>query len=89
MNRVYKIIWSKVKNCYVVTSELAKRHSKGGTRIRQGICGILVTAGFLAGLLPAVTVYADYTGGLVIDGYYTNNQGRTYIIGSNILLAPG
>ena len=26
MNRIYKLIWSKVKNCYVVTSELAKNH---------------------------------------------------------------
>lgn len=24
MNRVYKIVWSKAKNAYVVTSELAK-----------------------------------------------------------------
>ena len=31
MNRIYKLIWSKVKNCYVVTSELAKNHGKSGT----------------------------------------------------------
>ena len=29
MNKIYKVIWSKVKGCYVVVSELAKRHSKG------------------------------------------------------------
>ena len=29
MNKIYKVIWSKVKACYVVVSELAKRHSKG------------------------------------------------------------
>lgn len=28
MNKIYKIIWSKVKNCYVVVSELAKNHIK-------------------------------------------------------------
>lgn len=28
MNKSYKVIWSKVRNCYVVVSELAKRHSK-------------------------------------------------------------
>ena len=29
MNRVYKVIWSKAKHCYVVTSEIAKSHTKG------------------------------------------------------------
>ena len=28
MNKVYKVIWSKVRNCYVVVSELAKRNGK-------------------------------------------------------------
>ena len=28
MNKVYKVIWSKVKNCYVVVSELAKSKCK-------------------------------------------------------------
>ena len=28
MNRIYKIVWSKAKNAYVVTSELAKNHKK-------------------------------------------------------------
>ena len=28
MNRIYKVVWSKAKNCYVVASELAKRHTK-------------------------------------------------------------
>ena len=28
MNKIYKVIWSKAKNCYVVASELAKNSSK-------------------------------------------------------------
>ena len=28
MNKIYKLIWSKVKNCYVVASELAKAYTK-------------------------------------------------------------
>ena len=28
MNNIYKVIWSKAKNCYVVVSELAKRNGK-------------------------------------------------------------
>ena len=45
MNKIYKVIWSKVKNCYVVTSELAKSHGKGGTaRCRSSAGNVLVTA---------------------------------------------
>ena len=45
MNKIYKVIWSKVKNCYVVTSELAKSHGKGGTaRCRSSVGNVLVTA---------------------------------------------
>ena len=25
MNKIYRVIWSKVRNCYVVVSEFAKR----------------------------------------------------------------
>ena len=28
MNKIYKIVWSKVKHCYVVASELVKSHTK-------------------------------------------------------------
>ena len=37
MNRVYKIVWSKAKNAYVVTSELAKNHTKNasGKMVKQ------------------------------------------------------
>ena len=31
MNRIYKIVWSKAKNAYVVTSELAKNHTKNAS----------------------------------------------------------
>ena len=46
MNRIYKLIWSKVKNCYVVTSELAKSHTKGcsGKRIGRVLAAGLVAA---------------------------------------------
>ena len=27
MNKVFKVIWNKSKNCYVVVSELAKNNS--------------------------------------------------------------
>lgn len=30
MNKVYKVIWSHVKHCYVVVSEVAKSYQGGG-----------------------------------------------------------
>ena len=53
MNKIYKLIWSKVKNCYVVASELAKSHTKSnGARSARSLtaraaCGIVLGA-FLA-----------------------------------------
>lgn len=31
MNNIYKVIWSKAKNCYVVASEIARSHTKPAT----------------------------------------------------------
>ncbi len=32
MNKIFKVIWSKTKGCYVVVSEIAKNQSKSGKR---------------------------------------------------------
>ena len=31
MNKIFKVIWSKTRNCYVVASELAKGHTKAAS----------------------------------------------------------
>lgn len=31
MNNIYKVIWSKAKNCYVVVSEIARAHTKSAS----------------------------------------------------------
>ncbi len=39
MNKIYKVIYSKVRNCYIVVSELAKSHDDGHVRrSRSGCC---------------------------------------------------
>ena len=56
MNKIYKVIWSKVRNCYIVVSELAKSHdSAHGTRSRSGcarkaavLAAFVLTTSFLA-----------------------------------------
>ena len=37
MNKIYRIIWSKAKNCYVVASEFAKSHTKAP----QGVASLM------------------------------------------------
>ena len=32
MNKIFKVVWSKVKNCYVVVSELAKNVISGSIK---------------------------------------------------------
>ena len=43
MNKIYKVIWSKAKHCYVVASELAKRNGKSAQKAVVGavIAGVL------------------------------------------------
>ena len=51
MNRVYKVIWSKAKHCYVVTSEIAKGHTKGettGKGLKKLAAAMLVAAALLS-----------------------------------------
>ena len=36
MNKIYKIIWSKTRNCYVAVSEIAKRNGKSCTSVNCG-----------------------------------------------------
>ena len=67
MNKIYKVIWNRVKNCYVVVSEIAKREGKsgavqGGTFLRAMIISSLCMGA--AFLLPAESVRADFMGSL-------------------------
>ena len=57
MNKIYKLVWSKVRNCYVVTSELAKSHSKSKSGRNAIMRGMLVAA--VLGLLPVSGLAAD------------------------------
>ena len=36
MNKIYKVIWSKVRNCYVAVGEIAKRNGKSCTSVNCG-----------------------------------------------------
>ncbi len=62
MNRIYKVIWPKVKNCYVVTSELAKGHTKGcsGKRVGRLLAVGAVVAGLMLPMGDAEAISTSY-----------------------------
>ena len=60
MNKVYKVVWSKVKNTYVVASELAKSHTKAP---KSGVIGWTLVCGVLAGVLSTGMVMPVFAAG--------------------------
>lgn len=42
MNRIYKVVWSQVKNCYTVVSEISNSHIRGRNRSRMGAAMLAV-----------------------------------------------
>ena len=71
MNRVYKVIYSKARQCYMVVSELAKRNQKNSqtsTDHKTPALARVITATIAAGALmwgsaPGVSWAADTTPG--------------------------
>lgn len=59
MNHIYKVIWSKAKHAYVVTSEVAKSHAKGAsakavkTALAAAVGMSLFVGGYTANAAPA------------------------------------
>ena len=65
MNKIFKVIWNKARNCYVVTSEIAKSHSKtkSETSKNRGYTLISTLAVlFLTGCVPVFAAVTDDLG---------------------------
>ena len=82
MNKIFKVIWSKSKQCYVVVSELAK-NTTGKKKI--------VVASIFAALMAGQAIQVDASGeigntnkkgALLINGHVSNSGGRPYQYGS-------
>ena len=78
MNRIYKVVWSKAKGCYVVVSELAKQNGKnkyGQTGETTGLLSALLCALMLTGSAlfwpMEVSAGTQYGDGTWADGYNT------------------
>ena len=62
MNKVYKVIWSKVRNCYMVVSEIAKRNGKCSSSLNKKIIASFLAAGLVTAL-PIRLEAASFNGG--------------------------
>ena len=77
MNRIYKVIWNRVKNCYVVVSEIANNHGKingrSTTCVGTLLCVLALVGGTLSPLNTANAVNPAGTGAGVSWGNGTNS----------------
>lgn len=85
MNNIYKVIWSKAKNCYVVASEIARSHTKsasGSEKIggvtRRSLLASLMALSLLCGGLGVASavdvVHVDESASGGIAGVYTTTK---------------
>ena len=91
MNKIYKVVWSKVRNAYVVVSELARRNSKTKSqhtaRVSHSLLSLAVLTSLAVGgtLLNPMSVEAANSWGARTN--FDNNT--TSVGGNNISRADG
>ena len=59
MNKIYKVVWNKARNCYVVASEFAKNQGKASSAKR--ILAVLLAAGSIGGTISSVQAANNIT----------------------------
>lgn len=74
MNKIYKVVWSKVRNCYVVVSELAKRNMRNTRSI--------VTCGKNKGIVAFCTAILCSFGGVAWAADTTPGAGSGVAVGT-------
>lgn len=87
MNKIYKVIYSKVRHCYVVVSEIARNQGKAHSShssLAGGTCVLALTLGFLLGA-PGTVQAADLDNGA--SAYYDDKGNLT--IGDPKTVAEG
>ena len=85
MNRIYRVIYNQAKNCYVVTSEFARAHTKSAGKATRGLVIAAMTAGALlsgAGMSFAADINTE--GGQILTSGGTINTGGGSITGGAI-----
>lgn len=102
MNKIYKVIWSKVKGAYIVVSELAKGYTRAKTSKRifskivaSSVIGLIISAG-IAVIAPAnvLASAAEVFGGSSHEVgkfyyYYDESDGHYIILNNKYLRSDG
>lgn len=60
MNKIYKVVWSKVKHCYVVVSEVAKANGKSGVKAIAAAAAVAVMMSGGTALAADYTIGGEY-----------------------------
>jgi len=99
MNKIYKVIWSKVRNCYVAVSEIAKRNGKSCTSVNcggkanrsRGLRMAAVTLGVTAALVGGVGfgTPAAWADGTITVGDASQPQNYTTTTGGTLYYSSG
>lgn len=82
MNKIYKVIWSKVRCAWVVVSEIARNHGAKGRSVHEGRKGASLLAGAL--LLGLLTGNGTVWAGTTINEYGMFTKGLTIGDESNV-----
>ena len=90
MNNIYKVIWSKAKNCYVVVSEMAKQNAKSVKCVMSAVraaVALTVVLGLTIGIdnytLASSANDIKAAGGSVAYDISPGNDGANIVVGSN------
>ena len=81
LNHIYKVIWSKTKNAWVVVSEIAKRDGKSSVKsvvtslAGKGVAAVMVAMVMCGGVASANTVYGP--------GATTGTSTNVTVVGDN------
>ena len=87
MNRVYKIVWSKTKNAYVVTSEVARSHTKSasGKAVKTALAAAVGMGVLMGGYVAdaAAKDIVDKGGNPIAYDISPANEGTNIAVGKN------
>ena len=80
MNKIFKVIWSKSKQCYVVVSEMAKNKTGKKKIIVASILAALAIQ--TAGVIDVAAAEGDQPSSAIADGRVTNGKTNGLAIGN-------
>ena len=87
MDRVYKIVWSKTKNAYVVTSEVARSHTKSasGKAVKTALAAAVGMGVLMGGYVAdaAAKDIVDKGGNPIAYDISPANEGTNIAVGKN------